>query len=276
MSYQAVIRNSSNTLINNQVVGIKISILQNSPTGNAVYVETQTPTTNANGLASIEIGGGSVVSGDFSSINWANGPFFCKTETDPTGGANYTITATSQLLSVPYALFSGNGITGVSATGDSLFLGNGTSIIIPGISAANESAGQSGVLNHSCGAENVHNPTKIYSSVTDQEGNLYKTVVIGTQEWMAENLATSIYSNGDLIATNLSNVDWNSSLSGAWKFYNDNSELNCPNGKLYNYYAVADSRNVCPVNWHVPSNDEWTELISYLGGEIEAAVALKA
>jgi hypothetical protein len=104
ISYQAVIRNSSNALINNQVVGMKISILQNSPTGNAVYVETQTPTTNANGLASIEIGGGAVVTGNFSSINWANGPFFCRTETDPTGGANYTITSISQLLSVPFAL----------------------------------------------------------------------------------------------------------------------------------------------------------------------------
>ena len=112
MSYQAVIRNSLNALINNQVVGMKISILQNSPTGNAVYVETQTPTTNANGLASIEIGGGVVVSGDFSSINWANGPFFCKTETDPTGGTTYTIVGTNELMSVPYALFSANADVG--------------------------------------------------------------------------------------------------------------------------------------------------------------------
>jgi hypothetical protein len=104
MSYQAVIRNSSNALVTNSTIGMRISILKTSPTGTAVYVETQTPTTNANGLVSIEIGGGSVVSGNFSVIDWANGPYFVKTETDVTGGSNYTITGTSQLLSVPYAL----------------------------------------------------------------------------------------------------------------------------------------------------------------------------
>jgi len=106
MSYQAVIRNSSNTLVSSSVVGMKISILQTSPSGTAVYVETQTPTTNANGLASIEIGGGTVVSGNFSAIDWANGPYFVKTETDPSGGTSYSITGTSQLLSVPYALYA--------------------------------------------------------------------------------------------------------------------------------------------------------------------------
>ncbi len=108
MSYQAVIRNNSNTLVTSSAVGMRISILQTSPSGTAVYVETQTPTTNANGLVSIEIGGGTVVSGNFANIDWANGPYFVKTETDPTGGTSYSITGTSQLLSVPYALFAKN------------------------------------------------------------------------------------------------------------------------------------------------------------------------
>lgn len=104
MSYQAVIRNSSDQLVTSQTVGVQISILQSSASGLAVYVETQTPTSNVNGLVSIEIGNGTVVSGDFTAIDWANGPYFIKTETDPTGGTNYSITGTSQLLSVPYAL----------------------------------------------------------------------------------------------------------------------------------------------------------------------------
>lgn len=104
MSYQAVIRNSSNTLVTNQAVGMQISILQGSSTGTVVYAETQTPTTNANGLVSLEIGAGTVVSGDFTTIDWANGPYFIETKTDPAGGISYTITGTSQLLSVPYAL----------------------------------------------------------------------------------------------------------------------------------------------------------------------------
>ena len=106
MSYQAVIRNSSNALITSTPVGMQISILQGSSTGTAVYVETQTPSTNANGLVSLEIGTGTVVFGNFTTIDWAMGPYFIKTETDPTGGTSYTIVGTSQLMSVPYALFA--------------------------------------------------------------------------------------------------------------------------------------------------------------------------
>jgi hypothetical protein len=106
MSYQAVIRNSSNALVSTSPVGMQISILLGSETGTPVYVETQTPTTNTNGLATIEIGGGTPVTGTFAGIDWSAGPYFIKTETDPLGGTVYTITGTSQLLSVPYALYS--------------------------------------------------------------------------------------------------------------------------------------------------------------------------
>jgi hypothetical protein len=106
MSYQSVIRNSSDVLISNSNVGMKISILQGSANGTAVYVETHLPTTNNNGLATLKVGDGTPVTGTFSSINWANGPYFIKTETDPAGGNNYTIIGTSQLQSVPYALSS--------------------------------------------------------------------------------------------------------------------------------------------------------------------------
>ena len=106
MSYQAVIRNSSDALVANQAVGMKISILQGSASGTAVYVETQTPTTNINGLVSLEIGAGTPVTGTFAGIDWATGPYFIKTETDPTGSTTYTIAGTSQLMSVPYALYA--------------------------------------------------------------------------------------------------------------------------------------------------------------------------
>jgi hypothetical protein len=102
MSYQAVVRNSNDDLVRNQVVGMQISILQGSPTGTPVYVETQTPTSNINGLVSIEIGGAT----GFNSIDWSDGPYYIKTETDPSGGTNYTITGVSQLLSVSYAFFA--------------------------------------------------------------------------------------------------------------------------------------------------------------------------
>lgn len=114
MSYQAVIRNSSNALVTNTQVGMRISILRGSATGTVVYTETQTPTTNANGLVSIEIGGGA----GFNTIDWSAGPYFIETKTDPAGGTNYTITGTSQLLSVPYALYAVNAGT---ATGGGNF-----------------------------------------------------------------------------------------------------------------------------------------------------------
>lgn len=103
MSYQAVIRDASGALVSDSAVGMRISILQNTTTGTAVYVETHTPTSNENGLVSIEVGTGST-SDDFSTIDWSAGPYFIQTETDPIGGSNYTITGISQLMSVPFAL----------------------------------------------------------------------------------------------------------------------------------------------------------------------------
>ena len=138
MSYQAVIRNNSNALITSTPVGMKISILRGSSSGAAVYVETQTPSTNANGLVSLEIGSGTVVTGTFAAINWANGPYFIKTETDPTGGTAYTISGTNELMSVPYALHAKtadsftevdgsvtNELQTISRTGTTVTLSNG-------------------------------------------------------------------------------------------------------------------------------------------------------
>jgi hypothetical protein len=118
ISFQAVIRNASNGLVSNTPVGMRISILQGSASGTAVYVETQAPTSNANGLISIEIGSGEAASGIFNKIDWAGGPYFIKTETDPAGGKNYSIIGTSQLLSVPYALFSEIGGMNVKKLGN--------------------------------------------------------------------------------------------------------------------------------------------------------------
>jgi hypothetical protein len=100
MTYQSVVRDTSDQLIANQVIGMQINILQGSATGTSVYTETQTTTTNINGLLSIEFGG----QAGFDTITWANGPYFIETNIDVTGGSSYTITGVSQLLTVPYAL----------------------------------------------------------------------------------------------------------------------------------------------------------------------------
>jgi len=103
MSYQAVIRDNNGQLLTNHLIGMQIRIIKDTTTGIALFIETHTPTTNMNGLVSLEIGSGNVSLGNFSTIDWANGPYFLKTEIDPNGGNQYTIVGISQLLSVPYA-----------------------------------------------------------------------------------------------------------------------------------------------------------------------------
>ena len=132
---------------------------------------------------------------------------------------------------------------------------------------------------HTCGTANIHNPNLTYGTMTDAEGNEYKTIVIGTQEWMAENLNTSIYRNGDPIPSGLSNAEWENTgnaSQGACSYYNNQSNYDCPYGKLYNWYAVGDTRNLCPAGWHVPSTQEWALLTSFLGGEDVAGGKMKS
>jgi trimeric autotransporter adhesin len=126
MSYQSVVRNASGAVVASGTVGIKLSLLQGSATGTASYVETHSVITDANGIASLEIGGGTPVTGTLAAINWAGGPYFIKTETDPADGISYSISGTSQLLSVPYALYSVNGLPAGTAVGNTLYW-NGTS-----------------------------------------------------------------------------------------------------------------------------------------------------
>jgi hypothetical protein len=104
--YQAVVRDAGNTILNNQAVGMQMTIQQGSIGGTTVYQETFAPTTNAYGLVNLEIGSGTVVSGDFTTIDWSVGPYFIETAVDVTGGTNYTVMGTSQLMSVPYALYA--------------------------------------------------------------------------------------------------------------------------------------------------------------------------
>lgn len=137
-SYQAVVRNVNNQLISNGSIGVKLSILQTSETGSVVYQEifNPNPVTNSNGLLTLEVGGGIPITGAFSSINWANGPYYIKSEFDPNGGTNYTVVGTSQLLSVPYALFAGNSAGGASLPagtnqGDILYWNGTTWVVLP-------------------------------------------------------------------------------------------------------------------------------------------------
>ena len=357
-SYQAVVRGAKNELLVNKPVGMRLSLLQGSEKGKAVYEETQFVNTNENGLVSIAIGAGNKLIGDFISIDWSKGPYFLKTETDLTGGTSYTLIATSQLLSVPFALYAANsqpgpkgdkgdqgipgkdgldgkngvdgkdgatgpigpkgdtgavgpqgisgkdglqgpiGLTGaagkdgvdgkngmdgkgevgpqgpkgdtpevkvtVSSQGDTLRFENGSYVIIPGISAANPKS----------------KPTNGYgTNISDVDGNSYKTVYIGTQQWIGENLKVSKYNDGTEIPNVTGNTQWGKLTTGSWAYYNNSDSLGKIYGKLYNWYAVSPTtngnKNVCPTGWHVPTDAEWTVLTDYLGGSSVAGGKLK-
>ncbi len=183
-------------------------------------------------------------------------------------------------------------------------MSNGTFIIVPGISAANYSALVLGCTNALacnynaaatgddgscliqgtscddidvntiddlvsgdciCQGTNVFPPLyTMGSGVTDIDGNFYPSIIINGQEWMQKNLAVSKYRNEDPILTGLDNPTWGATGAGAYCIFNNDSANNNTYGKLYNWYAVNDSRGLCPTGWHVPSDAEWTTLINYL------------
>jgi uncharacterized protein (TIGR02145 family) len=197
-----------------------------------------------------------------------------------------------------------NGFSNVSVTGDTLYMANGNFIIVPGISAANYPAPVLGctnaqacnynaaatqddgfclyqnatcddgdvnttndVINSECVCAGTILPPPLYTmgnGVTDFDGNFYPSIIINGQEWIQKNLAVSKYRNGDPVPTGLSDATWSSTTSGAYAIYNNDAANNTTYGKLYNWYAVNDSRGLCPSGWHVPSDAEWTTLINYL------------
>ncbi|NND05901.1 MAG: hypothetical protein HKN87_05935 [Saprospiraceae bacterium] len=104
--------------------------------------------------------------------------------------------------------------------------------------------------------------------VTDTAGNTYRTITIGSQEWMAENLRTTHYADGTIIPQVNNNGTWAAANYGAWCWYDTSSNYELPYGKLYNWYAVNDGRGLCPNGWHMPSDAEWTTLIDFLDPEV--------
>jgi uncharacterized protein (TIGR02145 family) len=113
------------------------------------------------------------------------------------------------------------------------------------------------------------------NTVTDIDGNVYNTVTIGTQVWMKENLKVTKYRNGDAIPNVTDSAQWANLTTEAWCYYNNDTSNNAAYGKLYNGYSIADSRNLCPAGWHIPTDAEWTILIDYLGGETVAGGKMK-
>lgn len=238
--YQAVVRNTDGSNMANAAVTITFKIHDNSATGTVVYEETHTTTTNAQGLVSLNVGGGVAVTGTFSGIQWGTGSKFLQVLMN--AGNGVIDLGTQQMMSVPYALYAEDVNVRVSVTGDSLFIGDQVSIV-PGVSAANY----------------LYQPG---NGVTDIEGNFYPSIIINGQEWMQKNLAVSKYRNGDPIPIDLADATWYSETSSAFGIYSNDAANNTLYGKLYNWYSVNDSRGLCPIGWHVPDSLEFSVLLS--------------
>ena len=181
-----------------------------------------------------------------------------------------------------------SGVTGLSATLLAGTLANGVGTLVYTISGTPTTAGTANFAialgGKSCTIKIVvddENPKSGYGpNIKDAEGNTYKTVFIGTQQWMAENLKVSKYSDGTTIPNITDNTQWENNNTGAWCYYKNADESNNTKyGKLYNWYAVSPTtngnKNVCLTGWHVPTDAEWTVLTDYLGGLSVAGGKLK-
>jgi len=121
----------------------------------------------------------------------------------------------------------------------------------------------------------VLNPNLIYGSITDIEGNVYKTIQIGTQVWMAENLRTTKLNDNTNILLLTNDTEWSNISSPGYCWYGNNSEVfKAEYGAIYNFYSVLTGK-ICPVGWHIPSSAEWSTLTTYSGGENAAGIKLK-
>jgi uncharacterized protein (TIGR02145 family) len=230
-----------------------------------VYEETHATTTNAQGLVSLNVGGGTSVTGTFSGIQWGSGNKFLQVLMNA-GNGNIDL-GTQQMMSVPYALFSEktrfaeNGFSHVSSSGDTLFWLNGDYSIISGISAINapqEFNGNS-LLPDIRTCENVD---VAVSGCDNQDSILYfdkyyNLVEIGGQCWFSENLATNAFNDGTYLS------GW---TAGSITTVPALSIANVEGEEYYyNWWAVNDEKNICPVGWHVPSDCEWMYLEKNIG-----------
>jgi uncharacterized protein (TIGR02145 family) len=270
-----VARDANSNPIATSTIGIQISLRQGSPLGTVVYQENHFVNTDQFGLFNLTVGGGSVQSGNISTIDWAAANYYLQVGMDANGGTNFLNMGTTQLLSVPYALYAKSSTPTYLIAGSNITLtGLGTQDD-PYVVNASGSAGGTGV---------VSNP----GAGVSFGGVNYPTVVLGNgQEWMAENLRTTQYNDGTPITLVTDDAQWlansiNNTTVPMMSWRNNDQATYTANtfGALYNWYAVSPTtngnRNVCPVGWHVPTDAEWAVLTSYLGGSYAAGGKMKS
>lgn len=273
-NYQATVRNSSGALLLNQIVLVKFNVFQNSATGTLVYSENQTANTDDLGHIALVVGQGTATTGTFSNINWGSGSYYLGIELNT--GSGYVAMGTTQLLSVPYALYSNSSATSTPQ--------NLTSVLNAGNSANNTKIINLGdPVNPKDAVNKDYVDAQILLlqnyintlPVTDIDGNTYLPVTICNQVWTSSNLNVTHYRNGDLIPQVTDPTAWANLTTGAWCYYNNDPANGAIYGKLYNWFAVNDPRGLAPQGWHIASDAEMTSLTTCLGGELIAGGFMK-
>lgn len=253
MPYQVVIRDANNQLVPNKTICLKISILKDSVNGPMDFSETFTPLTDNAGVARVEIG----EKENLGTIEWTTGVYFLKTEIDPAGSTNFTLSGISPILSVPLAMHSltANSLTSPPAETDPVFSQSLAAIWADDIPLWRER------INH---LENDLIRQGLFT-IFDADNNEYPVVLIGEQAWMAENLRTKKLNDGTSLYHVSDNEIWVTAPTPNYCWYNNNeSAYKNEYGALYNWYAV-NTNKLCPTGWHIPSQEEWKTLEMYLG-----------
>ena len=272
-NYQATVRNSAGDLIIDTNVYFKFNVIQGSDTSVPIFTETHYVPTDDLGQVNLVIGQGTPSAGTFSELDWSQGSYYLGIELDT--GNGYVAMGTTQLLSVPYALYAENSGNSTPTTPN---LGS--------VLAENNSANNQQIKDLQDPTDGADAATKVYidalianlqsqidnidsTSVTDIDGNSYDYITYGDQDWTVDNAAMETYRDGTPIPEIQDQEGWGSLTTGAWCYYNNDETK----GKLYNWYAVmgihdsdpdTPNKEFAPEGWRVPSDAEWTTLENYL------------
>lgn len=271
-NYQATVRNNSGQLVLNQNVLVKFNIYQNSATGALVYSENQSATTDDLGHINLVVGQGTATTATFSTINWGSGSYYLGIELN--SGNGYLTMGTTQLLSVPYALYANSAGNNQAATPN-----------LASVLAVNNGANNLQIKNLADPTDPQDAVTKSYlaTQIAQLQAQItalqnasiapLPNVTIGTQVWSTNNLEVTTYRDGTPIPQVTDPAAWANLTTGAWCYYNHISANGVTYGKLYNWYAVAGihdndpntpNKILAPSGWRIPTYGEWTTLINYL------------